>query len=99
MTLHIQELERRGEQGGDSNHPQPVKMASVLVVDDEPGIRSFLQRGLTKYFGLVETAEDVATAEDLRQRCHFDLIITDIRLPGAGRTMDDGNIFGCPDFI
>ncbi|MCU7845873.1 MAG: sigma-54 dependent transcriptional regulator [Candidatus Thiodiazotropha sp. (ex Monitilora ramsayi)] len=57
-------------------------MASVLVVDDEPGIRNFLQRGLAKYFGLVEAAENVAAAEDLRQRCHFDLIITDIRLPG-----------------
>ncbi|MFC1363473.1 MAG: sigma-54-dependent Fis family transcriptional regulator, partial [gamma proteobacterium symbiont of Ctena orbiculata] len=57
-------------------------MASVLIVDDEPGIRSFLQKGLRKYFGLVETAEDVATAEELRQHCHFDLIITDIRLPG-----------------
>ncbi|MEJ2592848.1 MAG: sigma-54 dependent transcriptional regulator [Candidatus Thiodiazotropha sp.] len=57
-------------------------MTSVLVVDDEPGIRNFLQRGLAKYFGLVETAQDVATAEDLRSRCHFDLIITDIRLPG-----------------
>ncbi|PUB81545.1 MAG: sigma-54-dependent Fis family transcriptional regulator [gamma proteobacterium symbiont of Ctena orbiculata] len=57
-------------------------MASVLIVDDEPGIRSFLQKGLRKYFGLVETAEDVATAEELRRHCHFDLIITDIRLPG-----------------
>jgi len=57
-------------------------MTSVLIVDDEPGIRNFLQRGLAKYFGLVETAEDVATAEQLRQHCHFDLIITDIRLPG-----------------
>jgi DNA-binding NtrC family response regulator len=57
-------------------------MSSVLVVDDEPGIRNFLQRGLGKYFGLVETAKDVVTAEELRQRCHFDLIITDIRLPG-----------------
>ncbi|MEJ2454447.1 MAG: sigma-54 dependent transcriptional regulator [Candidatus Thiodiazotropha sp.] len=57
-------------------------MTSVLVVDDEPGIRNFLQRGLAKYFGLVETAEDVTTAEALRRHCHFDLIITDIRLPG-----------------
>ncbi|MEJ2692283.1 MAG: sigma-54 dependent transcriptional regulator, partial [Candidatus Thiodiazotropha sp.] len=57
-------------------------MTSVLIVDDEPGIRNFLQRGLAKYFGLVETAEDVVTAERLRQHCHFDLIITDIRLPG-----------------
>jgi len=57
-------------------------MTSVLIVDDEPGIRSFLQRGLQKYFSLVETAEDVETAEQLRRRCHFDLIIADIRLPG-----------------
>jgi DNA-binding NtrC family response regulator len=59
-----------------------ARMTSVLIVDDEPGIRSFLQKGLKRFFGLVEGAEDVATAEALRQRCHFDLIITDIRLPG-----------------
>ncbi|MCG8099873.1 MAG: response regulator, partial [Candidatus Thiodiazotropha taylori] len=57
-------------------------MTSVLIVDDEPGILSFLQKGLRRHFGLVETAKDVATAEELRKHCHFDLIITDIRLPG-----------------
>ncbi|TVO70990.1 MAG: sigma-54-dependent Fis family transcriptional regulator [Sedimenticola selenatireducens] len=57
-------------------------MTSVLIVDDEPGIRSFLQRGLQKYFGLVETAENAAAAEILHERCYFDLIIADIRLPG-----------------
>ncbi len=83
MTFYTQEIERIGGQGGSSsNTTQPVRMTSVLVVDDEPGIRNFLQRGLAKYFGLVETAEDVATAEELRRHCHFDLIITDIRLPG-----------------
>jgi two-component system NtrC family response regulator len=60
----------------------PSRMASVLIVDDEPGILSFLQKGLRRHFGLVETAKDVATAEELRRHCHFDLIITDIRLPG-----------------
>lgn len=59
-----------------------TRMTSVLVVDDEPGIRNFLVRGLGRYFSLVETAEDVETAEKLRKRCHFDLIIADIRLPG-----------------
>ncbi|MEW8510292.1 MAG: sigma-54 dependent transcriptional regulator [Candidatus Thiodiazotropha sp.] len=82
MNIKAEELEARIE----SKQPfikegAPVRMASVLIVDDEPGIRSFLQKGLRKYFGLVETAEDVATAEELRQHCHFDLIITDIRLP------------------
>ncbi|MEW8506841.1 MAG: sigma-54 dependent transcriptional regulator [Candidatus Thiodiazotropha sp.] len=83
MNMKAEELESRI----DSKQPfvkegAPVRMASVLIVDDEPGIRSFLQKGLRKYFGLVETAEDVVTAEELRQHCHFDLIITDIRLPG-----------------
>ncbi len=83
MTLHTQELERIGGNGDrPGTNGQPVRMTSVLIVDDEPGIRNFLQRGLAKYFGLVETAEDVTTAEQLRQHCHFDLIITDIRLPG-----------------
>jgi DNA-binding NtrC family response regulator len=57
-------------------------MTSVLIVDDEPGIGSFLRKGLSKHFTLVEVASDVETAEALRQRCHFDLIISDIRLPG-----------------
>ena len=59
-----------------------ARMASVLIVDDEPEICGFLQRGLQKYFGLVECAEDATAAEVLHERCHFDLIIADIRLPG-----------------
>ena len=62
--------------------PDSFKRYSVLIVDDELGIRNFLQKGLEKQFGLVEVAEDVETAEALRQRCNFDLIISDIRLPG-----------------
>ncbi|WP_321527484.1 sigma-54 dependent transcriptional regulator [Sedimenticola selenatireducens] len=59
-----------------------TRMTSVLIVDHEPEIRSFLQRGLQKYFGLVETADSAAAAEVLNDRCYFDLIIADIRLPG-----------------
>lgn len=59
-----------------------MRMASVLIVDSDPEIRNSLQRGLRKYFGLVETAEDAETAETLHKRCYFDLIIADICLPG-----------------
>lgn len=55
---------------------------SILVVDDEPGVRNFLQRALTKEYGLVEATDTAESAEQLRQRCHFDLIIVDISLPG-----------------
>lgn len=83
MTFYTQEFESISNGGKPpQNQTQPVRMSSVLVVDDEPGIRNFLQRGLARYFGLVETADDIETAEELRQHCHFDLIITDIRLPG-----------------
>ena len=59
-----------------------LKQRSILVIDDEHGIRNFLIKGLSKHVGLIESAEDIIKAEELRQRCHFDLIIADIKLPG-----------------
>lgn len=55
---------------------------SVLVVDDEEGMRSFLVRLLTSRCGLVETAASAEAAQALFNRIHFDLIILDITLPG-----------------
>ncbi len=59
-----------------------LKNRSVLVIDDEHGIRNFLLKGLAKHFALIESAEDINEASALRKRCHFDLIISDIKLPG-----------------
>ncbi|MCK4864467.1 MAG: sigma-54-dependent Fis family transcriptional regulator [Gammaproteobacteria bacterium] len=56
--------------------------SSILIVDDELGMRNFLQKSLIRVCGLIEVADSVESAEALRQRCHFDLIIMDIRLPG-----------------
>lgn len=66
------------------NRPKvPASSAvSVLIVDDEMGMRSFLQKALAKRFSLVEVAGSVEEAEELRKRCHFDLLIVDIKLPG-----------------
>lgn len=58
------------------------RAASVLVVDDESGMRSFLQKALQKHFGLVEVAGSIEIAEEIRKRCHFDLLIVDVKLPG-----------------
>lgn len=67
----------------DSNKSTSNPMAvSVLVVDDEPGMCSFLHKALKKKFALVETAGSVEEAEELRKRCFFDLLIVDIKLPG-----------------
>ncbi|MEF1221150.1 response regulator, partial [Photobacterium damselae] len=55
---------------------------SVLVVDDEPGMRTILQKALSKKFAQVDVAGSVEEAEEIRKRCHFDLLIVDINLPG-----------------
>lgn len=54
---------------------------SILIVDDEEGMRSFLQRALQARCGLVEVAADVEHAVKLMDRLHFDLLVLDIALP------------------
>jgi DNA-binding NtrC family response regulator len=68
---------------------EPVRAAefvwsahSILVVDDEEGMRSFLGRALAPRCGMVEVAPDVEQAMQLMARLHFDLIVLDIALPG-----------------
>ncbi|CAO3308196.1 sigma-54 dependent transcriptional regulator [Pseudomonas asiatica] len=58
------------------------KQSSVLIVDDEEGIRSFLIRALENRCGSVAAAASVEEAATLIGRSHFDLIILDINLPG-----------------
>ena len=60
-----------------------LKHRSVLVLDDEAGICNFLVKGLKKHLGLIESADSFESADELRQRSHFDLIISDIKLPGG----------------
>lgn len=56
---------------------------SVLVVDDEEGMRSFLVRALkNRGCGLVEAVPSAEDGARLVERCHFDLIVLDIALPG-----------------
>ncbi|HEY6094046.1 MAG TPA: sigma-54 dependent transcriptional regulator [Gallionellaceae bacterium] len=56
--------------------------SSVLVVDDEPGMRSFLTRALSARCGQVAAAASVEEATRLIDEKPFDLLILDIALPG-----------------
>ncbi len=55
---------------------------SILIVDDEPGIRDFLTRALEREYTVVVAAESAEQAEILRYQQHFDLLIVDICMPG-----------------
>ena len=56
--------------------------ASLLVVDDEPGMRNFLVKALAPRVGLVQEAATAEQAAALLQRHRFDLAVLDIVLPG-----------------
>ncbi len=58
----------------------PWKQSSVLIVDDEDGLRSFLVRALRPRCGRVEDVASVGEASKLVNGFYFDLIIVDIRL-------------------
>jgi len=57
-------------------------MASILVVDDEPGIREFLAEALASDRHEVVTAANGSEAFHELQRRAFDLLITDLKMPG-----------------
>ena len=61
----------------------PWRDYSILVVDDEPGMRSFLQRSLTERCAAVAVAASVDEAEPILAHSHYDLIILDIAMPGS----------------
>lgn len=72
--------ERRS--GKDDPSPAHWSLASVLVVDDEPGMRNFLVKTLQARVGKVMEAGCAEEAEDAMQRHRFDLVILDITMPG-----------------
>ena len=57
-------------------------LANLLVVDDELGMRNFLEKTLATRCGSVRCAADAESADELVRRHRFDLVILDITLPG-----------------
>ena len=56
-------------------------MATILVVDDELGIRALLSEILTDEGHSVELAENAAQARAARERARPDLVLLDIWMP------------------
>jgi DNA-binding NtrC family response regulator len=59
--------------------------SSVMVVDDEPGIRTALRANFLRHGWRVETASGVREAIRNLESREFDLVVTDMRMPdGSG---------------
>jgi DNA-binding response OmpR family regulator len=61
-------------------------MPTVLVIDDEKGILQIIRQALTQFGHNVETATDGQEGIRKFDDGSFDIVITDIRMPGI-----DGN--------
>jgi two-component system response regulator PilR (NtrC family) len=62
--------------------------AHILVVDDEPDLRTLYELTLLREGHQVASAATLAEARDLLQTSHFDVLITDMRLPdGLGLSL------------
>jgi two-component system response regulator HydG len=59
-----------------------TETTTVLVADDDAGMRESLERALRREGFHVLTAEDGATALDTLRRTRVDLLLADLRMPG-----------------
>jgi two-component system OmpR family response regulator len=60
----------------------PPPAATVLIVDDDPGIRDLVSDFLSRHGYHVETAADACEMEAVLNRASVDLVVLDVMLPG-----------------
>ncbi len=66
----------------------PASHARILVVDDEPDLRTLYELTLLREGHQVDTAENLQQARALLEAHRFDVMITDMRLPdGLGMSL------------
>ncbi|GLP86090.1 sigma-54-dependent transcriptional regulator [Tritonibacter mobilis] len=63
-------------------YSESLSSASILVIDDEPGMRHFMTKILEPRCKRVEQAASAREASDILDKAHFDLIVLDNIMPG-----------------
>jgi DNA-binding NtrC family response regulator len=77
------ETARRNQEGfGDAAFGPWLAQASILVVDDEPGMRNFLVRTLGPRCKRIDEAGDAEEASRKLDASYFDVVILDNIMPG-----------------
>src|SRR5690606_35171231 len=65
--------------------PPPTRSLRILIVDDEPAIRSALSRYLTRRGHAVDVAaEGAAALRMIEADGAYDIVLSDLRMPGLG---------------
>ena len=77
MTVPFKDSAR----GDSSEYGETLAVASILVIDDEPGMRNFLTKVLEPHCKRVEQATSCKQATEYLDQTHFDLVILDNIMP------------------
>jgi len=80
--MPVKEARQNHERVGDPEFGPWLAQASILVVDDEPGMRNFLVRTLGPRCKRIEQAVDTEEASRKLDDSHFDVVILDNIMPG-----------------
>lgn len=80
--MTVAEKRPDAKQSGPDDYGESLGIASILVIDDEPGMRNFLTKILTPRCKRVEQARSTAEAAAILDQAHFDLVILDNIMPG-----------------
>lgn len=71
-----------GNRPGTPSRAASLDRPRILVVDDEQAVRDLLVKTLTMADYEVDTADDGASALDRLRSSDYDLLITDLKMPG-----------------
>ncbi|MDP3270504.1 sigma-54 dependent transcriptional regulator [Limnobacter sp.] len=82
MTSHSNTVDLPKVAAGQGIDAQPRKGLSALAVDDEPGMRHFLEKALETRFARVDTAGSVEMAQALFDGHDYSTVVLDVSLPG-----------------
>jgi two-component system OmpR family response regulator len=66
----------------DSENPDMSNASRILIVDDDPGIRTLMAEFLTQHSHIVVTAADTKAMDRELARGQFDLVVLDVMMPG-----------------
>jgi two-component system NtrC family sensor kinase len=85
FSVELPLLDSAGDESPASPASDPTSMTfRVLLIDDEPHILHYLRTTLEAWGHSVESAPDGHIGLDLAATGHFDLIISDLRMPRLG---------------
>ena len=81
IPVQTEEIMSESNAHAESAHPE-ISPKKILVVDDEQEIGAYLRTALVRFGHDVDTAMDGEAAWNLIRQKQYDLILTDLKMPG-----------------